>query len=406
LALIKKTSLLRETLWFLLTIAIGGSWVYDLPMEERVITARYLILAAAGFIAFITPYLLFPDSNSKLIQLGNISGSRLLRYLSFKTNRFYKYPYLFILVLMFADFSSPFDQLFTKLIYSVYILSMVAGLHFIALYAYLKVGPQSQFWQESEKGQELRRKIAEYAKYPIDPGAIPSLINTVVIAVLGMVLLVIATVLGNAFGPLPEFLTGLLLLTGGLILFFRFSTVPEKRYYQTNSFFSEFFGDTDGEDSITARRKVNQLWWVPSIIRTNVWQFLQQTDRKLPAGRVVTAGHILVWLVAYQKPDSQFMLGVWTVFAISHHLFILQTMQTSFSPTWLLRWMGSLKSWFFTWFWMQIRWILPLFVSMTTQLFIFGVPGWEEQLFVLLIYLSSAAVVSATGTVRLKKSIK
>lgn len=405
MALIKKTSLLRELLWTLLTIVIAGSWVYDLPVEERVITLRYFILAAAGFIAFVTPYLLFPDSNSKLIQLGNISGSKLLNYLSAKTIRFYKYFFLFIFILMFIDVGTPAEEIESKLIYSFYAIFMIAGLHFSALYAYLRVGPQSQFWQESEKGRELRRKVAEYAKYPIDPGAIPSLINTVVLAGLGMVLLVMSTAFGNTFGPLSESITGFVLFILGLTLFYRFSTIPEKRFYQTNSFFSEFFGDSAGEDTITARRKVEQLWWVPAVLRANVWQLLQQTDRKMPAGRVVAAGHILVWLVAYQKPDPQFMLGVWALFAVSHHLFILQTMQNTFSPNWLLRWMGSVKSWFFTWFWMQIRWVLPLIVSMSTQLFIFGVPGWSDQILVLLIYLGSAVVVSSTGVARLKQSI-
>lgn len=405
LALIKKSSLLRDILATLLTIAIGVGWVYDLPIGERVITVRYLILAAAGFIAFITPYLLFPDSNAKLIQLGNISGSNLLRYLSDKTFRFYKFFYLFIFVLMFSDFNTPFQDIGSKLIYSLYTSFMIAGLHYGALYLYLQVGPQSQFWQESERGQELRKKIAEYAKYPMDPGAIPSLINTVVLAGFGMTLLVVTTMLGNKFGPVLELVLGLLVFVSGLIIFFRFSSVPEKRFYHTNSFFSEFFGDAVGEDSITARRKVDQLWWVPVKIRANVWQFLQQTDRKLPAGRVVAAGHILVWLVAYQRPDEQFLLGVWALFAVSHQLFILQTIQSAFSPNWLLRWMGSAKSWFFSWFWMQIRWILPLAVSMTAQLFIFGAPEWKDQGVVLIIYLTSAAVFSAGGTIRLRKII-
>ncbi|WP_083750291.1 hypothetical protein [Rhodohalobacter halophilus] len=405
MALIKKTSLLRDSLLVIITIVVGTSWIYDLQIEERVIAVRYLILASAGFISFVTPYLLFPDSNSKLIQLGNISDSELLNYLSGKTSKIYKFFYLFIFVMMFADVSSPAGSLVIKLVYSLYAMLMVAGLHYTALFLYLKVGPQSQFWQESQKGQELRRKVAEYAKYPIDPGAIPSLLNTVLLAALGMSLLVIATLLGNSFGHFAELTIGFLLIAFGRYKFFRGSKHPEKRYYHTNSFFSEFFGESAGEDSITARRKVEQLWWVPSKLRANVWQFLQQTDRKLPAGRVVAAGHILVWLVAYQRPDDQFMIGVWALFAVTHHLFILQAVQTSFSPMWLLRWMSSPMVWLFSWFWMQMRWLLPLTVSMNAQLFIFGVPGWRYQGIVLSIYLITALAVSAAGVFRLKKSM-
>jgi hypothetical protein len=193
-------------------------------------------------------------------------------------------------------------------------------------------------------------------------------------------------------------------LIGGAI-YFAGNRLPERKYYHTNSFFSEFFGSTEGEDTITARRKVEQLWWVPSPIRANVWQYLQQIDRKIPAGRAVASGHVLVWLVAYQKPDINFMIGVWTLFAVTHHLFILLTMQRNFSPHWMLRWLSPIKSWVFSWFWMQVRWLLPLVISMNAQLFIFGVPRGSDQLFIIAVYLTSALAVAFVGGFRLKKSI-
>ena len=384
---------------------MGVSWMHDAAIEERVITLRYLMLGAAGFISFVTPYLLFPDSKSKLVQLGNISGMKLISYLFNRTFSYYLYFYLFIVATLFADSLSPGSDLIVKTSYSVYALLFITGLHCLALYLYLKVGPQSQFWQESEKGRELRFKLANYFKYPMDPGAIPSLVNTVVLALFGMLFIILGTVVGNSFGFAAEVALSIVVFLLGGVVYVAGNRIPERKYYHTNSFFSEFFGSTEGEDTITARREVGQLWWVPSPIRANVWQYLQQIDRKIPAGRAVAAGHVLVWLVAYQKPDINFMVGVWTLFAVTHHLFIMLVMQRNFSPHWMLRWLSPIKSWVFSWFWMQVRWLLPLVISMNAQLFVFGVPRVSGQLFIIAVYLTSALAMAFVGGFRLKKSI-
>jgi hypothetical protein len=405
LALKNNQSLIFRVLISVVAIATGVSWMHDAAIEERIITLRYLMLGAAGFISFVTPYLLFPDSKSKLVQLGNISGRKLISYLFNRTFSYYLYVYLFILATLFADSGTTSSDLIVKASYSVYALLYISGLHSLALYMYLKVGPQSQFWQESEKGRDLRFKLANYFKYPMDPGAIPSLVNTVILALFGMLIIIIGTVAGNSFGFAAEAALALIVFLIGGAIYFAGNRLPERKYYHTNSFFSEFFGSTEGEDTITARRKVEQLWWVPSPIRANVWQYLQQIDRKIPAGRAVASGHVLVWLVAYQKPDINFMIGVWTLFAVTHHLFILLTMQRNFSPHWMLRWLSPIKSWVFSWFWMQVRWLLPLVISMNAQLFIFGVPRGSDQLFIIAVYLTSALAVAFVGGFRLKKSI-
>jgi len=405
LALKNNQSLLFKGFIAVIAVGMGVSWMHDAAVDERVVTLRYLMLGAAGFISFVTPYLLFPDSKSKLIQLGNISGKKLLSYLFNQTFRYYLYFYLFVLATLFADSLAMGSELIIKSVYSIYALFFIVGLHSLALYLYLKVGPQSQFWQESEKGKELRFKLANYFKYPMDPGAIPSLVNTVVLALFGMLFVIAGTIAGNSLGFIAEVSLSLIVLSTGVMVYIYKSRKPERRYYHTNSFFSEFFGASEGEDTITARRKVDQLWWVPSPLRVNVWQYLQQIDRKIPAGRAVAAGHVLVWLVAYQKPDINFMVGIWTLFAVTHHLFILLSLQRNFSPHWMLRWLSPIKNWVFSWFWMQIRWLLPLVISMNAQLFVFGVPRTSDQFFIIAVYLASALIAASIGGIRLKKSI-
>ncbi len=400
----KKRIILNLFLYTVVAV-MAGVWVYDMPFESRLVNLRYLLLGVSGFIAFVTPYILFPDKRAKLLQLGNVRGRDLLFYQFGKTAPLYFSLLLFVGVLMLFDSSQPRENLLQKLLYTFYGVLFISGLNLMALYRYSKSGAQSQFWQESERGRELRGRIAEYFKYPLDPGAIPSLLNTLLITFTGMAWVVTASLLEQGFGIYAELAAGLLLFAGGVRYYFFSSRDTERNYYQTNSFFGEFFGVDLDADSITARREVEQLWWVPSPWRAGVWQFLQQIDRKVPAGRAVAAGHLFVWLIAYQNPDELFMTGIWALFAVAHHLFILMTLQQEMAPSWLLRWQGSVIYWFFIRIWMQVRWLLPLVVSMNLQLFLFGIPGWQEQFFVVIIYLASASFVSMLGTLQLKKSI-
>lgn len=382
---------------------MGLTWTGYHDAGERVVTVRYLLFALSGFIAFATPYLFFPDRNTTLLQLGNMRGFSLLSYLVRKQLRFYS-PFLLLLaVLLFGDLLTPASEIPLKSFQLIYALSFTMGLNLLAMSRYVKSGRDSQFWQESEKGREMRQKVADYFKYPIDPGSIPSLINTLLITTVGMIVVITGAFLEQVTGVWAEAVAGIVLLTLGAGSVFALRDEPGRHFYPTNAFFREFFGGGVKADAITDRREVEQLWWVPRPIRANVWQFLQQTDRKVPAGRAVAAGHALVWFIAYQRPDEEFLTAIWVIFAVAHHLFLLLTMQGAFSPSWLHRWMGSATSWFFTRFWMQLRWVVPLLVSMNAQLFVFGVPGFESQGVVIVFYLTAAMALSLLAAVRLHR---
>jgi hypothetical protein len=405
-AIRKKRSITLIATLITTVVVLGLLWTGNHPVEERVVTIRYLLFALSGFIAFATPYLLFPDPNISSIQLGNISGVHLMRYVLTKMAGYYWPMIVLFLVLTFGDLITPFDHFNIKAAYFLLAVTFFAGLNFISITRYLKSGPDSQFWQESEKGREMRRKFADYFKYPLDPGSIPSLINTLIISATGMIAIVVAATLYESFGYMYEASAGLLILIIGLRMIQKLKINPEKSYYTTNAFFGEFFGSENGGESVVERRKVEQLWWVPPGIRANVWQFMQQLDRKIPAGRVVAGGHFLIWFIAYQRPDQEFMLAMWILFAMAHQLFVMMSVQSNMAPGWLLRWVDSPINWFLTRFWMQLRWLLPLFVSMNLQLFVFGVPGFKEQIIIALFYLLSTMLTSALGVIQLKRDYK
>jgi len=401
----KRSAFLILTLFATVTV-LGLLWAGSHSIDERVVTIRYLLFALSGFIAFATPYMLFPDSNVSSIQLGNISGAGLIAYLLGKMADYYWPMLVLFLILAFGDIHTPFENLVTKGLYMIFAATFFIGLNLISITRYLKSGPDSQFWQESEKGRDMRRKLADYFKYPLDPGSIPSLINTLIITAAGMIAIVAGSIFYGWLGSHYEIIAALLILLAGWVMIHKLKKNPEKNYYSTNAFFREFFGSDLQGDSVVERRKVEQLWWVPVPIRANVWQFMQQLDRKIPAGRVVAVGHFLIWFIAYQRPEQEFMTALWILFALAHQLFVMLSMQNSMAPGWLLRWVGSGTNWFFTRFWMQLRWLVPLLLSMNMQLFVFGIPGFREQFLITLFFLISAMITSAIGVVQLKRDFK
>ena len=382
--------------------AMGLMWTGDSPFDERVVTVRYLLFALSAFVSFSTPYLLFPDSLTPILQLGNVKGRDFLFYISGKVYSFYWPVYLLIAVVLFGDFHSPFELLFEKLIYFFVAGSLLTGLLLISLRRYIKSGPDSQFWKESERGREMRIKAADYFKFPLDPGSIPSLINTITVLLVGSLSVVAASALGNFLGTVYELIAGFLLMAWGFITVYNFRLKFEQTFYSSNAFFREFFrANLKGEDA-ESKREVHQLWWVPGSLKPHVWQYLVQLDRKIPSGRIVAAGHALIWFMAYQRPDQEFLLILWAGFALLHHLLIIMTFKNELSPPWLLNWLGSPATWLFARFWMQIRWIIPLLISMNLQLFIFGTPGYMGQIFVIIVFVAAGLGVSLFGYQKLK----
>jgi hypothetical protein len=401
----KKSTTLR--LIVLLTVMIAGLiWTGNLALEERVVTLRYLLFTLSGFIAFITPYLIFPDPGIVLVQLANLTGRDLLRYI-FSGFARYQWPLLVLIFLAASgDLITPLESLMEKLIYMLNAVFLFSGLNLLALSRYIRSGTDSQFWQESERGKRLRKQVADYMKYPLDPGSVPSMINTLLVSSTGMIAVVTGAYLSEVYGAEGELAAGIVVLVFGSISFLKLRNNTERHYYATNAFYSEFFSSGTGEESVVERRKADQLWWVPGFIRAGVWQFLQQIDRKIPAGRAVAAGHLFVWFVAYQRPGEDFITAMWILFGLVHHLFIFLTMQKAMAPGWLLRWIESGSRWFLIRFWMQFRWLLPLFISMNAQAFVFGYPAMEGQFLVIGVFLLSGALISAVAAIQLKRTVQ
>lgn len=387
----------------LMAIFLGLLWVGESSLDDRMITTRYLLLILAAMTAFSTPYLLFPDRNCTLLQLGNVSSKELMIYLMKKIMKLIWPVYLLIAVMMIGDIHS-FDRfLIPKIVYLFVVYLILSALILVSITRYVKSGLDSQFWKESERGRDIRKKMADYFKYPIDSGSIPSLINTVWVTTLGFAMIVISAMLGQSMSGIGVFIFSALFFALSVVYTYSNSDSILKNYYASNAFFLEFFGSNLKGEDLTTKHEVVHLWWVPVKLKVHVWQFLVQIDRKLPAGRVVFTGHLLIWFIAYQRPEPEFITVVWIIFAVLHHLFTVLTFQIEMSPGWLHRWLASGWVWFGSRFWMQLRWVVPLAMSMNAQFFVFGTPNFEIQLQVLSLYIIFAMFISAYGISALNK---
>jgi hypothetical protein len=402
----RRISLGKGLSIFTLTVLFCVLWTGNAGLESRIVTIRYFLIVLSGLLAFIIPHIFFPDRLMPLYQLGNVSRKGIQKLLLKKFTRYSLPIYTAFPIMMFADLQAPVENLFIKLIYTLTAILFYTGIGYFSLSRYIKCGQESQFWKESEKGRTLRRKVADYLKYPLDPGAIPSLINTIWITILGIGSITLAAYAGFILSPVFELFTAIIISVLGLGLMLRTEKEIDRSFYSTNAFFREFFGETLSGDDVTEQRKVEQLWWVPKSIKAHVWQFILQQERILPAGRLIAAGHLAILFIAYQRPDETFITWLWVIFALLHHLLIALTFRTDVSPPWLHRWMGDKKAWFTARFWMQIRWVIPLLTGMNVQYFIFGTPNFYSQAYVIVTYLGAAVVISLTGQATLNRDFK
>jgi len=387
-----------------LVIALGLLWTGNDPLSDRVVTLRMFLIFISGFVAFATPFLLFPDKYAATIQLGNLHGPDLIRHITQKTKRVFLLSGLLVVILCLGNPLYDTGDLLMQIIYLSYGIIMIVGLQLLSTSRYLRSGKSSQFWKESEKGRDLRKQLADYMKYPMDPGTIPSLINTILITSAGMIAVAVGALFSGIFGPVFELLPAFLLFIGGIYSFRRTAAATEMHYLCTNAFFREFFGTTIAGSEQKEAVKTEQLWWVPSGIKTNVWALLVQLDRKFPAGRVIIAGHVLVWLLSYQRPGGDMMLTTWILFSVMHHGLIFLSASEEFTPVWWQRWMAGGLNWLMSRFWMQFRWVLLLLVSVWLNGFIFGHTGNAEVVMMAGVYILTGFLFSLTISIYQKQS--
>ncbi len=403
---INRNSILLKAVSILLIALIGFLMAGDSTLNEKLLSIRMMLYLGSGLVAFAIPYILFPDRNITIYQLGNSSPDELRNHIWKRCKTIWLMILWLLFVVVFTDIRSPFGQLTDKVLIFIYGTSFFTGLLYYSISRYFQIGRHSQEWQEGKKGAEIRKKMADLAKFPLDPGSIPSLLNTIVITAGGMLLVVTGAFVSGNFGITGETAVGLIILTGGYISWKMTNREADVHFYATNAFYREFFGTDIKGDEQFQPLAVNQLWWVPPVIRVHVWALITQLDRKLPTGRIIAIGHFIVWIVAYQRPGEDVLTGAWVLFIIAHSILLLPTSDRAIMPQWWQQLLDKPAVWMSVRFWMQLRWILPLLLSCNVMYLFFGTPDFGLQAWFVLLYLAVHLVISALITYRMHTTVE
>lgn len=377
--------------------------VAEYDTAGRLVYLRYLLFAISGLLAFILPYLSFPDPLTRLYQLGNYPPGHLLKTYIRRHQMIWGTATILILITALADPGLDGGELPARFGLVLYGVLFLTGIYLFAAARYYRIGRDSQEWNEGRRGAEVRKRLAEFAKYPIDPGSIPSLVATVQISGVGMMTVVIGALVHSVAGLAGEVLIALLLLVLGLTRLSPVRSRSDRFFYQANAFFSEFFTASSTPELEREPLQIGQLWWIPDRWKSHSWALMLQMDRKLPAGRFIVTGHLFLWVVAYQDAGSGVMLSAWAVFAVMHHGLMVLTANRAIAPRWWLRTLDRPVHWVLSRFFIQVRWLLPLMASMLVMNWLFGFFTGVEIGGIGLIYLLSGLLIATIISFRYER---
>ena len=165
-----------------LTLCLALIWTGQSSFADRVITVRYLLFSLIALIAFLTPYVLFPDTNVAVLQLGNMPPFSFRKYVLDKVLILSIPIYLLIAFIYFGDLQSPLSSLYSKLIFAVKSISLYCSILIFSVYRYLKSGESSQFWKEAHKNEKQDAFAFRYMHHVILPCSKKEMTKAVYIA--------------------------------------------------------------------------------------------------------------------------------------------------------------------------------------------------------------------------------
>jgi len=351
---------------FIIVIIYITTLIHNISLQDRFIILRYWELILTGFFAVIHPYLLFPEENMSLLQALNPSPNELIRY----QLRNQRYTILGItvifLIISFWDLHGWQHSILLKVQYFLSSLLFIVGLFSYSYRKYISIGNESQAYQEGIKGERIRKFRDETGQMAVPIGAIPTMQTTIVIGIVGMLAVVFGAYLSNRLQMNMEWIPGFLLLAAGILPFSKIRKVFDHFFYQTNAFYKEYFTSPfSGGLQHANDYPYESVYWVPVKWRASTWSGIVQLDRAYPLGRFILLGHLFLWILFYHGSSQLIINGYLLLFIIFHNINIyLLTKSVMGKQSWNYR-LQSISNWIWSRFFIQIRWFLPLILSLT-----------------------------------------
>lgn len=336
-------------------------------IESRKTLIAYCALFSVGIFSTSLPGALIPDPLLSFNQLINASPAQLF-------NRQFRKWLLLVMGLMLPpivvalyDPGHWFEHLGEKLGHMMSSLLIIPGMGLYSFMHYYQIGPKSQSWQEGTSGQAWD-KIVEFNPAitpPLPRGLLPALMATSRVFVVGMLPIVAALKIDQAFGHLFILIPGILLLLWTLNSARVLRPYFDKYYYHTNAFYDEVF--RRGSISISDRAPIayKEVYWVPAKWRAHTWASLLQFDRVLPVGRFMTIALVVYWIVTLQNPPGTIVNSVYMGLVLcAKNLTVLTLTKPKLAPDLIEATFQSKAGWSMTRFFVNLRWTMPLLLAL------------------------------------------
>lgn len=339
---------------------------------ERAALLRFWALFAVGVFAVAAPHVLLPDPDLDLLQLLNPSPSGLLRHGLRRWGpvvALLAFPCFLLALFDPGRFEAALPEKALHLAANL-LLILGGGLYSFARYA--AIGQVSQEWQEGKRGRLLHRLEEETPMQPlgIPDGLIPAVTATggiFLVGALGMV----AEAYAARYAPGWVWGPGLLLLGWAVAKLLRLRPVYDRHFYATNAFYGEIFRSAGGVRA--AQREpipYEAVYWAPRRLKPHVWAILRQLDRRLPLGRLILLGHLLLWMLFLQKAGSAVIAAYLLLFSTLKNATVYLVATEDFAPAAFQVTQQSPVVWAATRFFVNLRWTLPLLLSLLVVAFL------------------------------------
>ncbi len=376
----RHTSLARRVTAMVpgLVMLLALLWLsHDLALADRTVLFRYLAMAFAACMAFITPHLLFPDSDKTLILQLNPSPRRLFLHQLVKLRALWLFGIMAAAVIAFGDSTAPAQEFHEKTrLFATGILALTAIMIY-ALYRFVTIGERSQRWNEGKSGRRLFETLDSVGKStPLDAGMLPTFMSTIMVTFVGMMSVVVAAAIPQVHLAVLPFV--LFLGYAGFRLsreIVRF----DRLYYQSDAFYDELFTNpVNGTRESREPATYDAIYWVPSRWRAAVWTQIIQLDRKRPMGRIIALLSFTYWLLIWLGTPDSWHTG-WLVFwVLAKNMLAWPVAGSSLSPPVFHWWMMPPGDWVIARFFLQTRWTLALILTVAAAALFSSAVSWQS----------------------------
>jgi len=378
------------------TAALLGA---DVTLAMRGGHLRYWTILSAGALAAAVPHVLLPDARVPLLQMLNRPPAQLLTH---QLGRWAPVVALFALPATLLAFYDPTGWTVdgvTKGVQLIEHLLIMVGTGVYSLMHHVRLGARSQAWQEGRAGQWYAAAVEQAGQgVSVPRGLVPALFATARVFSVGLAAVIAAAYLEPLAAGLAAWAPGAALCAGALVQTVRMKASYDRHFYHTNAFYSEVLGGGGVRARARSPAAYDAIYWAPHRWRPTVWASLRQLDRLLPLGRLVALGHLLLWIL-FLRDVSPAVIGAYLLlFIVAQNAACFVLIRPTVAPPAFQLTQRSPSHWMMARFFVNLRWTLPLVLSLGLVAVLDATFGVRDVLFWSTVDLALSLGVAALVT--------